>query len=192
MATGVVSPSDYVVGQYDEQGRKTRRGGAAGGTTTEAQIRSRLARFMQNRGEPLMLPKPPAPVAAPVVTIKAKRGRKAKIAEVVELPAADCVQAEVKPAQAESYYTPTTANSNVIVFDTSYGKIKVMTQAVMETETGVALLFSHADEVRFTPEQGSELNVTINGKAIKLMYLGMTFQWFNSPQQLMVFIKSEI
>ena len=74
---------------------------------------------------------------------------------VAEVPAADWVQPEVKPAQAESYYTPTAANSNVIVFDTSYGKIKVMTQAVMETETGIALLFAHPDEVRFTPEQGN-------------------------------------
>lgn len=198
-STGALS-GDYVVPQYDENGRRLTSGAIVGGLNTQSVITKKISRMFEAKGDrigtPKIVLKQPA-ITPPLVgpkpkTAKAKAAKKvAAVVQPEEVP----VQFEPEPLhQFEPEPTPFTPapKSIVVVLGSKLGKIKVAVNAVLESETGLCLVFEDEDRISYEPEQGSELTITMPDKRnVNVMAMGLRFKWYGSKQQLMTFIKTE-
>ena len=190
------SPSDYIVGQYSDGGAKIRRGATVGGSRTEAHVRNKLIEFMERKGERMQVatPKATQPAIKPGKQVKSSK-RKPKAAAQEELPAPfyaeEAVEDPIELRQEVKAPALPIPKPIVVVFNTELGKIKVIVDAVLEADQGLALVFKHEDEVRYVPERGHELELVVSGNPVKVMYLGHLYNWYVGTQQVMTFIKLE-
>ena len=180
----------YIVPHYHETGHKTRQGMPMSSKATE-----RMERIMSKYGERMQIP---VAIDATVPTGKSTKRKSKPKTTVVQSKSKDAdlplPSYAVQETPQPGFLNPTLATKpNIVVFNLKLGKIKVVVDAVLETDIGLALVFADENEVRFTPEQGNDLKLTLPGnKDIEVMYLGITFNWYNTKQQVMTFIKSEV
>lgn len=193
------SRKDYVVAQYDEYGRRVRRGISVGGVNTDNEAKTKMARLLSRLGgeQTTFVMSKPIPMESAKKAEPVKKGAKKKV-KVKQAEVQDDSHLPLPPHAEEivRYEEPpvTQAHSpgNIVVLNTGFGRIKVSVDAVLETEVGIALVFPNDTEVRFVPEQGHELTLTFNSRDTKVMYLGLLFSWHASQQKIMTFIKSDI
>jgi len=178
--------ANYIVPHYHETGHKTRQGLAL---NPEATIR--MEQIMKRHGEKVSVPAPVV-LNTPGSPLNGKR----KTRKTTRTP-----QVTPQVTLPTPYYTPTnhplladlsiTPTKITVVFVVKSATIKVLVDAVLNSETGLSLVFANEEEIRITPEQGDQLVLVLPGKVeIPVMYLGIIHQWYNSPQQLMSFIKT--
>lgn len=195
-STGALS-GDYVVPQYSEEGRKLTRGAIVGGEQKQSALSNKIGRMFASKGERIdtnkVVTSQPARVPVKVVgKVKAAKQKQAKQAEVPPTPPQ--FQGEDAGAFEEELPLPTTPapKSIVVVLNGGFGKIRATVNAVLESETGLCLVFENEDMISYEPEQGGELVLTMPDKReIKVMTMGLKFKWYQTAQQLMTFIKTE-
>jgi hypothetical protein len=228
--------ANFIVGQYTDDGARTRRGVNAGGVQTNDEARRRMERILSKHGERVQtfmqpttqqfVPQPPPPIMPEPRTIvktaavKGKKGGKkskaAKTPEVVQALAQETPHVQFEyvmpptdntplPPYAVKYgaapvqptYTPTpptlqSLTRKVVVFTLEIGTIKASVDAILESENGIALVYPNGNEVSFTPNQGDDLSVRLpDGRTLNIMYIG-SFNWYNTTQHIMTFVKSEV
>lgn len=206
----VISPNEsvlgvpsktFVVGQFDEFGRARSKGEFIGGTAEAIKYRNRLLQDMGNKGNLMPgfvmtnigpvkqseLPKPPQ---------AEKRGRgktpkPVKAKPVIQVP--DPLQEAPEPVVAieETYTAPRKTPKFSVVFSVGHGKIKSTADAVLENDDALLVVYADEDAISYVPEKGSLLTLTTpDRRDIEVMYLGLQFEWHESRQQLMVFMKT--
>ena len=199
--------SDYVVPGYTDEGRLIRGGNpVVGGEQALTKSAMRILRHaMANGGkpQPALTSLPPANPAAPVPK-KSKRGKpttQTKTASVdpkhYPKPMTDfdnmhvTLRHDAVPQQPTvDIPQPQVKTKLPVVFNTEFGKMRMIVQAVLENSTGFALVFNDEDEVRFVPQQGSSLSISLpSGETVNAMYTGCLFAWPEDARQLMFFIK---
>lgn len=189
--TGAVA-GDYVVPQYTEEGRRITRGAIVGGEQVHNQVTRKIGRMFEAKGElsnsapKILTPVPVAPLA------KTKTRKTKKVVAPVESPAH--FHEPTRQPFEEELPLPITASpkSIVVVLRTDFGKIKVAVNAVLESDTGLCLVFKDENQISYEPEQGTEVVITMPDKReIKVMTMGLRFKWYETSQQLMTFIKTE-
>ncbi len=195
MTAGVpIKQSDFIVARYDEMGGKIREGGVAGGSTISSKIASKLEKAMARSGEKVTFTYGINPTKSIKTKAKTKRTKANPLPEKPVLPKPDYLDlniSESKEEPVESNETPTIPKiTKVVEMIFNFGKIKALVDAVVINETGVALIFESSNTMTFIPEAGTELNLSVEGQTLNVMYLGITFQWYNSNQQVMLFIKT--
>ena len=173
----------YIVPHYHETGHKTRQGMPISSDAT-----SRMERILSREGTK-QLPTPPASTK-PITKAAKKKAQKQQ--EWAAEQQRTNIPLPPYAINAPPALSPTLTTKPIMVaFHLPSGKLKILVDAVLETDMGIALVFANEDEVRFTPEQGNELTLTLpNKQDVKVMYLGITFSWYNSAQKIMTFIKS--
>jgi len=205
-----VPTRSFVVGRYDEYGRRTSSGEFVGGSQAGEQHRSKLMQSMRNNGKlmpgyvlsergPVKVSKTVA--AAPIVTKKGKQTKKTKVktAEVqevpeVETPTTNFILSEPSSELVMEPETPKAARKGFnIAFAIESGKIKSIADAILETPEALLVVYRDEDAVSYIPEKGSILTIIAPDKReIEVMYLGLQFEWYDSRQQLLVFMKTNI
>ena len=202
LSSGVAVPTaSFIVGKYDEDGRRKVTGVVAQGPGEAHRINKLLLKSMTNRGELMAgyVMTPAGPVkstlikqAAPqhiVASVKPKRGRKAKEVAYTEAPLMEepsFPQREPEPLQVKRETFP-------VVFNIETGNIKSIVDAILENGSAVTLVYANEDSISYEPEPGSKLNLILPGhRRTEVMYLGMKFRWYDSEQQLLVFMKTEV
>jgi hypothetical protein len=215
------SSGDYVVPQYSSEGRKLTRGAVVGGGSEDTNpAKRKIASFFERKGGERaeidtggvapVIPKaknanrikPPPPPPPP-----RKKGARVKVA--VELPS----RVEQNEPSGELYEPITatveqpkpdrlpgvvqgkeyTKTSFTVVFHTKLGRIKSIVDAILESDTGLCLVYADEQQISYEPDQGTELSLILPDKReVEVMSVGLKFSWYDSNQQLLTFIKTEV
>lgn len=202
--------ADYIVPGYTDEGRCIRAGGpVAGGEQALTKAARRILGHALANGGAQYVPPTPQP-AQPLVLAKPMKQK----------PGRPVVKAVEKTADHRNYPKPLSDFANMpvtlphdgpiaafapvehaepsrvagvklpVVFNTQFGKMRMIVHAVLQNDIGFALVFNDEDEVRFVPEQGSSLSVTLpGGITVTAMYTGCLFAWPDDTRQIMFFIK---
>lgn len=209
--------SDYVVPGYNDEGRRIRGGNpVVGGQQSLTVAAKRILRHaLSNGGAVPVAPLPsvqqkqassrtldlPAKggtdtrICPPGKTKKTKKSKTTQPEDSIRKPRPmtdfDDVPVTIRrdEVEPETGAQPTT-NRLPVVFNTAFGKMRMIVQAVMENDTGFGLVFRDEDEVRFVPERGSSISISLpNGTTTNAMYTGCLFAWPDDQRQVMFFIK---
>lgn len=194
-----VPTKSFIVGRYDEEGRSKVKGEAASGSEEGNRLKNLMVRSMSTRGGELlpgfvMTNLGPRRMVQPNIQspIKGKRGRPKAVkpkqaaanqVEIYEEPVYALPEPEVSQAKAPTFS---------IVFLLDHGKIKARVDCILEDPTSLALVFKDEDTVSYVPEKGNKLKIMLPDKReIEVLYLGIQLQWYNTSQQILVFMKTE-
>ena len=80
-----------------------------------------------------------------------------------------------------------------VTFVIDSGKIKTTCDAVLENEYSLLLVYKNEDAISYLPDKASELAIiTPDKREIPVLYLGLQFEWYESRQQLLLFMKTEV
>jgi len=126
--------------------------------------------------------------AKPGVIVKpGNKKSKAKINPAIEsvVVVADEVETPA-PATPPVVY----ASTFNVVFSIPSGKIKSSVDAVLEDQQAIMLVYPNEDSISYEPETGSKFTlITPDKREHRVMALGLKFEWYNSRQQILVFMK---
>lgn len=202
---------DYIVPGYNDEGRCIRSGGpVAGGEQALTKAARRiLGHALANGGArvgPLPAPQPPQPLVL-AKPAKQKPGRPAgkavektadqrnypkPLSDFANMPVTLAHDGPVETFTSGEQAEPSRAArvKLPVVFNTQFGKMRMIVHDVLQNDVGFALVFNDEDEVRFVPEQGSSLSITLpGGITVTAMYTGCLFAWPDDTRQIMFFIK---
>lgn len=214
-----VDVQSFVVGKYDEYGHRRVSGETAGGTAEGERLKKLIQNSMQTRGGNLMPGFVMTTVGAmrksdylrltnqapeqtqqtesqPTKTTRKKTKTAAptimavKQEPVLHVPTVQ----EMLDIPRPSLQAPQTASQMTfpVVFSIESGTIRSSADSVLESEMAIVLVYRNQDAISYTPQQGSKLNLILpENRKVPVMYLGMQFQWYNTDQQLLIFIKQE-
>jgi len=201
--SGVPVPSkSFIVGKYDDYGMRKQPGQPAGGTGEADKLVKQLIKSMTSRGElmPGFVMTPNGPVRAELahrlskeatkqtVPEKAKRGRKPKQNKDIEY-----VQPQVIISNEAEDQDTIAAETFSVVFSVESGTIRSTADAVLENDQFVLLVYRDVESISYLPQHASKLTLVLPGnRNTNVMYLGAQFTWYNSSQQLLMFIKTDI
>lgn len=204
-----VPGKSFIVGKYDEDGRRKGERPQLEDNRTVAHVKKLMVKSMSTRGGELMpgyvmtengpikrgfaslnLEKVAKQHAPPPIEPKKKSRKKKQATPVQQIePVAEVAQndnyepvKEIKPVSSQTF---------PVVFVIESGTIKSMADAVIECDSAIMLVYQDKDHVSYEPNAGGKLSLQIDGKTTEVMYLGMIFEWYQTSQQLMVFLKTE-
>lgn len=205
-----VDGKSFIVGKYDEWGGRRALGKAAdtGEVSKEAKL---MQNSMKTRGGELMrgfimtnegpvkasqyTPRPkPAKPAVPIKPVLAKTKRKKKEPEPeVEQNYIQMVEENINPEVIEYDPVPQPVKTETfpVTFSIESGTIKSQADAILEDELGLILVYKDLDSISYVPKRGGKLSLSLPGRNIQVMYLGIQAQWYNTNQQLLLFVKTE-
>lgn len=202
-----VDGKSFIVGKYDEYGYRK-----AIGKPTDAHEVSTVTKLMNNSmrtrgGETMqgfvMTPQGPVkasqftprvelPKSVQVSTSKTKRSKKGK---ATTAPVTQTYLQEVEQSihPEESTYEVLTESARTetfpVIFNIESGTIRSQADAILEDEFGLILVYSNSDSISYVPKRGGKLTLTLPSRKVSVMYLGVQCRWFNTNQELLVFIK---
>ena len=210
----------YIVGRYSIDGRAITNGAPVDSPRAVSKHQQLLIESMSGRGrlmpgfimtpngpvkQSLVGPPPPTlPTAKlPKQTVKANKARAKAIEKAAAKVEANYVQiGEPEPPVPYTMTVATSATTNTykedkkgftVVFAIESGKIKSTCDAVLENDLALMLVYSDEDSISYLPEKGSELLIiTPDKREVAVMYLGLNFEWYESRQQLLVFMKTDV
>jgi hypothetical protein len=139
----------------------------------------------------VQLPKPITPVTQPMA-VKPKRGRKPKNTNIENsiVKELECISEPILNYSEPISTSPPKRDSFSIVFAIESGNIKSTIDSVLEDDTCVILIYENEDRMSYIPQKGGKLTVILPGnRKVPVMYLGSQLRWYNTEQQLMVFVK---
>ena len=209
LSSGVAVPAkSYIVGKYDQDGRRKLGGALVEGSPEAGRLTKLLVKSMSTRGGELMpgfimtadgprkvanLPKP-APILKQAV-VKGKKGKKK-----VETATEDYIQTitdtvtQPEPVQYQGNMEPVKEKAETfpVVFVVESGTIKTSTEAILEDDLGLILVYGNEDAISYVPKRGGHLTLILPGKReVSVMYLGIQLRWYDSEQQLLIFVKTK-
>ena len=210
-----VPTKSYIVGRYDDYGQMQEDGEFIGGERQSVKYKKLLIDSMSSHGRlmpgyvmtpdgprPQAVLTPPKGVVGKRVAKKATKAVVKKAEEYIPITREDIYEDEVpaveepvkggfiqtKPTQPKAAKT-----SFNVVFSIDSGKIKSVVNAVLETGTALLLVYEDEDAVSYIPEKGSHLIIiTPDKREVPVLFLGLQFEWYNTRQQLLVFMKTEV
>ena len=200
LAGGVAVPAkSFVVGKYDGDGRRIENGQLAEGSTESAKLTKLLVRSMSTRGGEIMpgfvtsengpikseLIAKTKPMVKSLPSIPVKRGR-GRPKNIVVNPV--MVNQEV---EQEVSAEPVVTKTFPVTFNIESGTIKSQVDAILEDELGLILVYRDSDSISYVPKRGNTLALTLPGRKVNAMYLGVQVQFYNTSQQLLVFVKTD-
>ena len=150
------TPIDYVVGHYDNYGKKVEEGHFRGGDIVASQHKERMAEGARKQGA--------LPLEAPAVGKKKGRGKGKKTLEREALTAVEPIAA---PAQR--------VIEIVFVLDSS--RIKVISTGVVINDNSILLVFKSTDDIHCEPTPGHKFEVIIEGQKYSVMSPDFKYVW---------------
>jgi hypothetical protein len=201
MQSGLPIPvRSYVVGKYDDGGRRKSEGNLAAGPAEANKLIKKMLSSMKHQGDlapgfvmtadgPVKAALQPAGQTAKLITAKPakptkgkkKKGRYAQIEEVAAAPEND-----IRTAMIETPREVFPVN-----FKIASGTIKSSVLAILEDAVIMILVYEDSDEISYTPEKGAELTLELPGKRkLEVMYLGSQIPWYEDRRHLLLFIKT--
>lgn len=175
-----VQDGDYVVPESNILGKQTEEGMVLGNEKKVNKMALSMARHAQNHGgTPLPKLKQQQPVVASKIKGKPTNQQK-------------------KKKQIETYEEPVMGkeesneqSTKTVTFQNKFGKIKLSCFDVLEEEQAICLVFASEDEVRFTPEQGEELDlITPGGSRTRVFFPGVIFTYSDQQKRLMILFRA--
>lgn len=216
--TGLVKDGTYVCPKYDKFGKKTQSGEFIGSRGKIDKMALAIAKHSAAHGEqlPALIPSDPF---VKQVAVKGKSLRVTdRTSKVGKQPAqvpqpklqADITFTEEETTGNISYKLPKYKSLEQllvpkappvipievetgidIVFQVASAKMKLTVCGLMEEKTSLCLVFKNDKELRFIPETGSELNLLISNRVLKVYYPGTLFTWIDDEKKIMMLIKTD-
>ena len=215
LQSGVAVPAkSFIVGKYDDEGRRKVAGALVEGSPEAARLTKLLVKSMSTRGGELMpgyimtnngpmkatkLPQTniPKPTTTKIVEIsKPKKGRKKKDTTTTE-NYLQTVTESIQPIPESTYEIagePEIVKTETypVTFVVESGKIKTSTVAILEDDLGLMLVYENEDSISYVPNRGGHLTLILPGKReISVMFLGIQLRWYNTNEQLLLFVKTK-
>ena len=199
LRSGVPIPAkSFIVGRYDEYGGKKTAGKLAAEPHEVSAIKQEILKDMSYaRGSKLMpgfvmtengpVKESSLPVIQPSTIVKKLNKKSAKNIKVTPITASLPVQTlpTTEPDRFKETFT--------IVFSIESGNIRSTVDAILEDNIAVILVYESADKVSYVPKNGGKLTLVFPDKRkIPVMFLGAQLQWYDTDQQLLIFVKTDI
>ena len=204
-----IDGKSFIVGKYDEYGHRKMAGKGADSSEV-SQISKLMNQSMKTRGGEIMkgfIMTSDGPVKesqfTPVVKPKSKqtalkvKDKNVKKAKINEEPTqAEYIQEVKNSINSEEYeqvLPPQPANRETfpVVFNIESGRIKSQADSILEDELGLIIVYKDLDSISYIPKKGGKLSLSLPNRTLSVMYLGMQIQWYNTNQQLLIFVKME-
>jgi len=189
LVVGGKSPDEAV---FSESGRKIADvTGAVAGTPQElASIQQRLTRISATAGGKALEITPQTKVTRAKTQKTVKRQAKAAIVS----PFHEDIEAEneqiAKSSQQYREVAPQTPQKLTVQLENDFGKMKLRVVAVLEQELAFALVFENEEDMVFEPKVGEYLTFyDENRQKHTVYYPGVTFDWTNSQEKVMILFR---
>lgn len=198
--TAPIPSKSFVVPRYDPYGQRLSKGETVGGDQIASKHRQALVSSMRTNGRVMrgyvMTENGPVKQAqAPTAPVN-KPGKKAKSKTVIK-PAqpliAETITETVTPYEDVVKPLPQAKSIFLVTFVIASGKIKSSVNAVLESKEALLLVYEDEDSISYIPEKGSKFTIiTPDRREVPVLYLGLQFEWYNSRQQLLIFLKTDV
>lgn len=196
-------PGDFVVGKYNEMGSPIKPGKIHGDPEEIADLQMMIMEHGGRTGG--------RPLPAPSVTVK-KDTKKSK--KKTQRYAVDAEPTKPLAESYNDYHPPVGAREQLllantveepafqqtaprvikrkIAFHNQLGKIKMQVEDVLESDMAFCIVFTHEDDVIFTPKPGETLKMTdLNGVDHNVYFADSLFTWTDHTKQLMILFKTD-
>jgi hypothetical protein len=209
---------DYIVGKYNDDGKKISPGKYVGSKTEVEALRAKYAQHASKRGEPLIVD------AEPKKKLRKKRVPKMVTPKKVDYTVqeeSEYVTTDLEPmnlfeeateaiheeeinlaairqlSNDEEHWVPATGSASkgvekkkvLFMHDFGTNRVKVL-DIISAGETGVMLVFENDDDVSYIPKVGQTLSlVDPDGLEIPVYYPGLLFDWTDGVKKVMILVK---